>query len=539
MRVGERGIAGSRHAIGDTLDLGGEDVVHGVMGVLADGDVVGAVLDDVGARTMRVEAREQGGIDGDLERLALAGLEELGLVVGYEGDGSFLDAVLTVIFGVGSLGVDLHGVLARDVSGVGDGHLDDDGLEVLPLDLKVGVGERGVGKAMAEGVHNLGGVVEVTGVALAEHGILIARLVVAVAHVDALEVAHVVVARGLAVRIEVLVVAVVLGGGAGERVGHEGIDGMAGGVDGAGEDARQRLGAVGAGGRHEENRLDGREVGDPVELERARGVDDQDDLVEVVIEVLQDLELGAVGLDVAPRLVLGIIRMVVHGAGHVAALACDTAPHEHGHGALGALEHALGVLELGERAFVDAEVLSLAEVDGAGTHGVDPTCTRGVEIHERRVDRESLGFERAHQQVLVARCAGELRHDGLRGGEVLHVLGEEREGGAGSEGHDGIVVLEQHITLGSDGEVERMLRLADLLGGEVALIVVRVDVLGACGSLPALLVAEHVVGHAADHAHGRDDEVHREHDGGHEQADRQLDDALDHPPHLARGRNLL
>ena len=392
---------------------------------------------------------------------------------------------------------------------------------------------------MAKRVDHLGVVVKVTGVALTQDLVLVAGLVVAIAHVDAFEIAHVVVAGGVTVLVGELEVAVVLAGGAGQRVGHKGVHGVAGGVHAAAEDTRQRVGAIGAGRRHKDDALDGRVVGHPVQLQGARGVDDEHHVVIVIVEVLQDLELGSVGLEVALGLVLGVVRMVVHGARHVSTLACHAAPHEHGHGALGAVEHAVGGLELGERALVNGKVLRRTKADGAGAHGVGRAGTLGIELHERVVDVQALGLEGGCELVLVARGAQELRHEGLGGREVLDVLGEEAERGALGKRHRGVVVLEQHVALGGDLGVERLLGVGDLVGGKVALVVLGVNVLGAVGGGPALLVAQHVVGHAHDHALAGHDDVHGHHDRRKHEHQHGLEDGLHHPSHLAGCRNLL
>ena len=154
-------------------------------------------------------------------------------------------------------------MLAGHVAGVGHGHVDGEGVRAL-LDREVGVGKGGVGHARAKRVGHDLGVIEVTGVALAQNLILVAGLVVAIAHIDALGV-DVLVAPVIAVEL-VGGPLVAVGrhlvqdrlGDLGEigvdaaEVGHSGnglvvlVNGVgkaAGGVDGTGQDIDEHRGA--------------------------------------------------------------------------------------------------------------------------------------------------------------------------------------------------------------------------------------------------------------------------------------------------------
>ena len=108
----------------------------------------------------------------------------------------------------------------------------------------------------------------------------------------------------VAVCVDVLVVAKVLGGRRVERVHLKGIDCLARGVDLTREDGRQRVGAVGAGGGHEQHTLDVGELLEPPKVQRRGGVDNNHAVVEVVIDVLENLKLRRVGLEVGLGLVL-------------------------------------------------------------------------------------------------------------------------------------------------------------------------------------------------------------------------------------------
>ena len=274
------------------------------MGVGGGGHVVGAGVKHPGAGALGVVGGKLGLVEGHGELLALAGLQQLGLGVAHQLHRGLLDAVGAVVVRVGALRVELDHVLAGHVTGVGDGHLGRAGL-ARPARGEVRPVKGGVAEAKAKRIADLVGIGEVAGVALAQDAVLVAGLVVAVPDVDALLVAHVVVLGEVAGLVKVLVVAEVLGGRALAGVGHVGVNGAAGGVDLAREDAAQGLHAVGARGGDDQHGLDVGEVRQPVQLNGRVGVDHQHGVVKVVVEVLQDLKLGGVRLQVALGAVLG------------------------------------------------------------------------------------------------------------------------------------------------------------------------------------------------------------------------------------------
>ena len=510
--------------IGAGGPLGGEHVVHGVVGVMGSGDVVGAGVQDVGARALRVIGLELGLVEGHGNLLALSGLEELGLCVAHELHGALLHAVGAVVVGVGALGIELHDVAPGHVAGVLDRHRGGAGL-AGPARLETGPVKGGVGEAVAERIADLARVVEVARVALAEDDVLVAGLVVAVPDVDALLVAHVVVLGEVTGLVEVLVVAKVLRGRALARVGGIGVHGAARGVDLAGEDAGEGLGAVRAGRGHDEDGLDVREIGEPVELDGGVRVDHQNGVVEVVIEVLQDLELGRVGLEVALGAVLGAYGMVVHGARHVAALARHALEHEDGRGVLHGVQHA-GVAHDGERTLVDGEVLVVAVAHRAGAHDVVLALAGHVEVREGLVDREARGLHGRRKGIGAAALDAKrgLEHGGSLHAQVARVAAHEGERRARLE-WERAVVLQQYVALAGNVLVEGLLRLGDGAAVVVGLVVREVEAVSVrLGVVPALLHAEvgvddlvelgqhgvrrHDDGHERHREHRRDDDAH-------------------------------
>ena len=95
---------------------------------------------------------------------------------------------------------------------------------------------------------------------------------------------------------------------------------------------------------------------------------------------MQDFTLGGVRLQIAANLILLRVCVVVHGARHIAALACHTLQHIDRGRALHAVQQAALALQNGQRALIDAEVLGIAEADGAAGQTVACTGTRAVEV---------------------------------------------------------------------------------------------------------------------------------------------------------------
>ena len=367
------------------------------MRVAPSGHVVGPGIKDVRSGALRVICGKLRAVKVHIDRLALARREELGLCKAHQLDGRLLDAVGAVVVRVGALRVDLHHVLAGNVTGVGDGHARR-ALLAIPAGREARPVKVGVREAIAKRVADLAVVVVVACVALAKNGVLVARLVVLVAYVDALLVAHVVVLGEVAGLVSVLVVAKVLRGRAGKRIGGKGVHRAAGRVHAPGEDSRERAHAVGPRGGNDQARLDVGELLEPAQLDRGGGAHDHQAVIKVVVDVLEDLQLGRVGLEVALLLVLLARGVVVHGARHVAALARNAAKHKDRRGALRGVEHAC-VLHDRERALVDGKVLPVAKAHGAGSHAVVLAGTVDVEVLQRGVHRKALSLKRAVQRV--------------------------------------------------------------------------------------------------------------------------------------------
>ena len=411
------------------------------MGVLGGGDVVIARIQDVGLGGGVVVGLELFLVKGHGDRFGSAGRQFRGLAIAHQLDGSLFDVVGLVVVGVGALGKDFHHVLAGAGTGVLHIHRDGAG-SAVPGSFVVGPLKGGVGQAVAEGIDHRVGIAVVAGVALAQDGILVAGFVVAVADVDALFIADVVVLGLLAILGVVREVTEVLGGGAAQRVGLVGIHGAAGGVDVAGEDLGQRIQAVVTHGRRGNDGMDVGELVDPAQVHRSAGVEQQHHIVKIIIEVLQDGQFIGVGLQVGFALILRHIGMVVHGAGHIAALAHDAAEHEDRHGALHGIQQTFFALHHRERAFVDGEVLVIAVTHRADAADIILAVALAVEVPQGFVHAEAAGFKGSLE---VAFGTADVSH---------RRMAHKTEGGTGAVGHLVGVVFQQHNAFACDLFVE-------------------------------------------------------------------------------------
>ncbi len=236
-------------------------------------------------------------LDGELDghRLRRARRKFTGLGVASELDSRLLDAAVRKRSGE----VHLHHVLTGDVTGVGDGHvnlhgvLGDDGLSRLPREVRVA-------QAVTEGeLHRL---------LVASLVIGPPRLVVAVAHVDALLVVEE-RARGVGV----VVVSQVHGTRSRRHVIRVGVGEVSRGVDLAREDLGQRRGALGSGGTDPHGGGDLGVLVEEAQLELVARVHDHDHVVLHGGDLVQQLALLSGELEVFLREVRALGARDAHG----------------------------------------------------------------------------------------------------------------------------------------------------------------------------------------------------------------------------------
>ena len=250
------------------------------------------------------------GLEDDV--LALAGLQQFGLAEGDEVHCRFFDSAI----GIGGGVVKLDDVFAAAVAGVGD--FDGDGDVVILLG-EVSVDrddfllEGGVGETMAEWIND---VVLIPFFARFAH-VGGNGFVVTITHVDAFGIVdHHVVGVGesavfakfqndgavaVAIRrfiagvdgiVGLAVVAEVIPSGVGLEVPHVEVDGVARGVDGAGQDAADGHDAVIARLSDPKHRIDGCIVFDVAKFHDRGAVEDDDDLPEVELRIGEHFAFG-------------------------------------------------------------------------------------------------------------------------------------------------------------------------------------------------------------------------------------------------------
>ena len=162
---------GFRHGIGPAVDQ--------LVGIVHQLDLVVAGFQHVAAGPEGVEGGHVLRREGDGHGLGGAGLQQAGLPEARQHHVSLLDAAP----GVGGGVVDLHHVLAGHSAGIRDLHLHGDGAAAVGVALDALL-KAGVAQAVAEGVLH--------GAVVVDEAVGGRRLIVAVAHVDALGVFHIV-----------------------------------------------------------------------------------------------------------------------------------------------------------------------------------------------------------------------------------------------------------------------------------------------------------------------------------------------------------
>ena len=337
--LGRHGVLGGKLGLAlHRSTFGGQDIVQGLMGTVAAGEVIVARIQDIGAHTVGVIGAHLlfGHIHGEGD--GLPGGHVL-LLEAHQLHCGLLDAVGLVVLGVGGLHIDLHHLAAIHVRGVGHVHSDSELVPVLGHGV-VGVLKGAVAQAVAEGEGHSLVVVEITRVALTQHHVLIPGLVVAVADVDALLVSHIILVVGafesqaFGRSIGVTGGVGVLDGGGGQIVIAVGVHQLAGGVHRAIEQVADGVDAALANLAYPEAGVHAvvgtAHVGvQEVHLHRVGHIEQDDDLLQIAAL----LELGQLAQQVL--LLLGELENVavaVPGAvpGKVRALAAHTGDHKDG-----------------------------------------------------------------------------------------------------------------------------------------------------------------------------------------------------------------
>ena len=236
-------VAVGGHAVRHSLALGREDVVDRFVCVFGCGDIVIACIQNVGLGIDVVVRLQLLLIKGDRYGFACAGSQLCSFGIAHQLHSSLFHLVCLVVIGIGALCIDLYDILTGHITRIGD--LDRHGAGIaIPAGIVIRPLKIRVGQAVSKGIHHSIRIVVITGIALTQHLVLVAGLVVAVANIDALFVADVVVLGQVAVLVIVGKVAKVLGCRAVHGIHLVGVHGAAGRIHLAGEDLCQRAQTV-------------------------------------------------------------------------------------------------------------------------------------------------------------------------------------------------------------------------------------------------------------------------------------------------------
>ena len=499
--VNQRSIAIGGHAAVGVLHgvaLGSQDVVQGVVGVGAHGEVVVASVHDVGLGLVGIVGAQLALVDGDVHGLRSAGSQDIGLCEASQLDCSLFNAVGLVVIGVGRLEVDLHGLLAGiGLAGVGHGQADVKGIVRLG-DIEVAVGEIGIAVAVAERISNRLGPVIVARVRSAHDHVLVTGLKVTVAQVDALlvDAVHALHVGTLGQQVVLCRVGVSLGvevvhGGVCHVVVQVGIDQRAGGGHRAGQ---QLCHTVDTGLAH---------VADPhgsvdaviltadlgveeVQLDGVGAVEQDDDglkgaVVFQSLEVLQQLQLlrgesqiVAVALLAGDPAVVGAILT----AGQVSTLAAGTGEdHDGGIAVLG--KAALSAGQSAPGSLVDRILGVRLQGIGDGSRGHAAVLAhhgvRAVQVPQGLVDGDALGLQ---SLLEVGSLAGiDRAGTGTAVHQVHGTVAEQADLGTLCQRQGSVLVLQQGCALGLNGGAQLGLVGLTLLIGSKAFF----EILGILG----------------------------------------------------------
>ena len=384
----------------------GQEVVHGGVSAGGGGKQVVAGVQNVGLGVGVIIAGQVLGGNGDGHVHAGSRLH-LGLGGVKEHNGGFLHVVLLIVIGVGLLDVELGQEVAVLTAVVLQLHHGGDvsiGSLVYVHALE-GLGVVQVGQTVAEGIEHLLAVIPgaVLGGALAgagfragiHNGIVVAGLVIFVAHVDALGLHHEVAAvvgvaaaegagglvadlhagvAGIILAAHNLVVSVVTAAevhhsGNGGVVGHIGVRQSAGGVHLAGEHPGDAgaLVVVNHADVGDAVHLVPAALGDVLEHHGIAGVDEDDDLGAGFLGGVDD---GKLVVGQGQRILAGSVAVKVQGGAGSVGIALAGAPGKYADaGGIGLVDGGLpvgGSAQLGELLGGDLHDLVLSHVAGGG-----------------------------------------------------------------------------------------------------------------------------------------------------------------------------
>ena len=378
-------VTGSGHAVVRGVALGCQHIVQGIVGIIANRQIVASLGENVAARSIiggGVVAGKQILVNGNSDGFGSAGSQQTGLAIAHNGNGGFFNLVLRLISAIGGLGVQLHHALTGNVTGVGDGHRGGD-LVVFHLYAVQLLLEGGIAQTIAEGVLHFIGIVPGAGTgqsahgagsaALVHHAVGVTGFVVAVADVNVFRLEGDVF--GALVRADGAVDFVNIGklrrlrtgvdhGRSRQGAGCVGVHNLAGGID----HALQNLGHAGealvSGIANEQNGIG--IVLDFMNLHLIRAVQQDDYLVKVGTHQLQQIPLVFVQGKAADA--AGHTALIVHIL-HDEVSTFRSLPGEDHHGGIAVFLEAIDIL------LVEGLILLRS---GSGTGDGDGHAAKGL-----------------------------------------------------------------------------------------------------------------------------------------------------------------
>ena len=433
--------------------MGCQNVVDSIVGIGGSGQVVSTLVQNVGLCAVSIVGSQITLVDLNGKNLGRAGSQLFGLAKAHQLHCGLLDLVVDVILGIGRGQVDLNGLLAFHVTGVGNLY----GNVIALLAVLVGAGgnghiavlEGGVGQTVTEGKGNFLAIlgIIVTGITLTHNRVKVSGLVVLVAYVDAFLVYHVggSLIGHLAVKVRVLQRQVVVHCGGRQVVVAVGIHQAAGGVNLAGQDIGNRIGTGNAQAADPQAGIH-IVVVQEVHLQGVGGVDQNDDAGDLAF-LLQAVSIcHQCPLSVIQRQVveLGGHTVAVHIAGECAVIAL--AAHAGEGDDDGIAVGSDGVLDLlGIVGGIDLGDGGLAAQGGIFAAGAafGCCCLQGcsliavIPIPQSSIDLKAALFQSCLQVVCLG-CVN-VTGTGTAIGQVHGVDGQSGNLGAGSQGQRAVV----------------------------------------------------------------------------------------------------
>ena len=275
------------HTIGHGVSLGGQNVVDGFMGICRSGNIIVALVQNVGFCLVSVVAFQLLFLERCRDRFTCARLQQAGLRIANQFDRGLLYGVFFVVLSVGTLCIDLNNILARSTASVGYSDA-----------YRASVSRPGRGEVfpfkscqrqtITERILHSLLIVILAHVAVFHDSIFIAGLIIFITDIDAFGIVQIGVGGDIAVLIKVIVRAIVLCCRAAERIIGSSIYQMTTGVHVSSQNICYRIQAIGArqsGVQHGMNVLI---LFYPAGFHHAGAIDQNNNILEVFVKIVND-----------------------------------------------------------------------------------------------------------------------------------------------------------------------------------------------------------------------------------------------------------